>query len=276
MVEIGIMQGRLLPPFKGRFQAFPASGWEEEFPRAAAAGLACIEWIYEKPGEQQNPFRTSEGQAVLKSLSAKHQVGVRSICADYYMTELLVADDGTEIEENISHLEWLLGQARTMDIQYIVLPFVDSSSALVPARLARLADLMRTLAPRAEQAGVELHLETDLPPEPFRDLLQAVDSPWIRANYDIGNSSGLGYDPVAEFDAYGSWIGSLHVKDRVLGGGTVPLGTGNADIPKCLGLLHKYGFKRWLILQAARDESRDHVDWARENRMFVEAAWPSA
>jgi len=36
---LGIMQGRLVPPVEGRFQAFPRDRWTAEFPRAAEAGL---------------------------------------------------------------------------------------------------------------------------------------------------------------------------------------------------------------------------------------------
>ncbi|TAN50397.1 MAG: sugar phosphate isomerase/epimerase, partial [Rhodospirillales bacterium] len=40
MIDVGVMQGRLLLPFEGRFQAFPAKGWQEEFALAARAGIA--------------------------------------------------------------------------------------------------------------------------------------------------------------------------------------------------------------------------------------------
>ena len=47
---IGIMQGRLLPPTRGRIQAFPVGSWREEFHSAAQIGVdgpATIEnsWI---------------------------------------------------------------------------------------------------------------------------------------------------------------------------------------------------------------------------------------
>ena len=61
MNEIAIMQGRLLPPYEGRFQAFPAKQWRDEFASANKAGLGCIEWIFEKPNEHLNPFGSDEG-----------------------------------------------------------------------------------------------------------------------------------------------------------------------------------------------------------------------
>ena len=50
------MQGRLSASETGALQEFPRREWEEEFPRAAAAGLAGIEWLYDKYGAGWNPF----------------------------------------------------------------------------------------------------------------------------------------------------------------------------------------------------------------------------
>ena len=47
MREIGIMQGRLLPPINGHIQAFPENRWREEFAIARECGLGFIEWIFE-------------------------------------------------------------------------------------------------------------------------------------------------------------------------------------------------------------------------------------
>jgi len=83
---------------------------------------------------------------------------------------------------------------------------------------------LEQVVPTMEETGVELHLETSLSPSEFSRLLARLPSPLIKVNYDSGNSASLGYDPTEEFAAYGARLGSIHIKDRVLGGGTVPLG----------------------------------------------------
>lgn len=271
---IGIMQGRLLPPFEGRFQAFPVDGWADEFVRAEAADLACIEWIYEEPHETRNPLATDEGLAAMKRLSADTGVEVRSICADYYMTRRLVTTAGDPDGAVASHLRRLLERAARLGAVYIVLPFVDASSLRTPVEREAAIVMLRDLAPVAAATGVELHLETDLPPTEFVGLLERVGEPgWIRANYDIGNSASLGYDPAEELTKLAPWLGSVHVKDRVLGGGTVPLGTGDADFATCFRLIRRAGFDRFLILQAARSSSMDEVEWTRRNVAFVRETW---
>lgn len=262
---IGIMQGRLLKPYEGRFQAFPATLWREEFPRAQEAGLSCIEWIYEEPHQDLNPLATDEGIASLRELSERYGVLVRSICADYTMTRRLVDSDGNDNADNVAHVHWLIGRAQMMGVVYIVLPFVDASSLRTPAERNGAVRVLRALAPRAEKCGVELHLETDLPPNDFVELLERVDHPKVKANYDIGNSSALGFDPNEELVKLAPWLGSVHVKDRVLHGVTVPLGTGNADLTTCFKLILEAGFDGHYILQVARSDEMSEVDWARQN-----------
>jgi L-ribulose-5-phosphate 3-epimerase len=274
--SIGIMQGRLLPPVNGRFQAFPAVRWREEFPKAAAAGLSCIEWIFEKPEEERNPLRHDEGLAEVARIAVETNVEVRSICADYYMTEQLLHPDGSRNAANVAHLEWLLGRVAQLKVTYVVLPFVDSSALKTPERIAGIVGVLREIAPCARRESVELHIECDLPPPAFRDLLDRVAQPNVKANYDIGNSASLGYHPRDELPAIGPYLGSVHVKDRQRAGGTVSIGGGAADLPEAFRQIRSAGFARWLILQVAREEELDHVALARRNRLTVERLWAEA
>lgn len=277
---VGIMQGRLLPPFEGRFQAFPAHQWRDEFAMARSAGLACIEWIYERPHEKDNPLGSEAGIAEIRRLAGQTEVGVRSICADYYMTDRLVTEEGTASPVPIAHLEWLIGQAAVLGATYMVLPFVDASSLRDQAQVAAAITVLKRAGAIARQAGVELHIECDLPPERFAALLAGIGEPAVRANVDIGNSASLGWDPDEELAVLGPHLGSVHVKDRPRGGGTVPLGTGDANFPRVFRRIAEAGFDRWFILQTARAHRSgaeiDPIDLARENRLFVERNWEAA
>ena len=270
------MQGRLLPPFEGRFQGFPATRWPEEFDRAREAGLSCIEWIYEEPHAAENPLGTEQGLAQMRTVIKDAGVEVRSVCADYYMTQPLISSEGDPSDAAVRHLEWLLGQAGRLGVQYIVLPFVDSSSLRSEAAVSSAQDVLHRMAPAAERLGLELHVECDLPPQRFLRFLRGIGHEAVRANYDIGNSASLGFSAADELGAIGPYIGSVHVKDRRLGGGTVSLGTGNADFVASFAGLRAAGFKRWFVLQAARGADGGEVALARENRLFVERYWSKA
>jgi len=266
ILPIGIMQGRLLPKIDGRIQCFPAEQWRDEFPLAEKAGLQLIEWIYEIYGADKNPLATDEGIAELKALSSRYGIAVRSLCADYFMDRPLLANP----EENGKKLSWLLGRCHLAGIRRIILPFVDASRLADSVAENALIDLLRPFASEAEPLGIELHLETDLPPVRFANLIKRLPEMVFKVNYDSGNSASHGYDVKDEFKAYGSRIGSLHIKDRVRGGGTVPLGTGNADFKALRSALDAVGYDDDVILQVARELEGNELEWIRSVRENVE------
>jgi len=270
MNDIAIMQGRLLPPYEGRFQAFPAKKWRDEFENANSASLACIEWIYEKTNEHLNPFSTNDGIKELRQIIKKSGIDVRSICADYYMEEFLIGVNGTIRSKAVDHLLWLIGQAAELSIIYIVLPFVDASSLSTSAQHQGLVSLMQILGPKAAEVGLELHLETDFKPHLFKDIMETINHSSVKINFDMGNSASLNYDPTEELSALTPFLGSVHVKDRILSGSTVALGQGNADFPTCFNLIRKAGFSRHFVLQVARGKDGHEVELAIHNRKFVE------
>lgn len=259
------MQGRLLPPINGRIQCFPSEHWREEFSRAAAARLNLIEWIYEVYGAEVNPISNDEGIAELQDLSKTHGVAVRSLCADYFMDRPLL----THPEEGLVKLTWLLGRCHLAGIKRIILPFVDASRLFDRADEEALINLLLPIHPEMEKLGMELHLETDLSPTRFAALIARLPDPVFKINYDSGNSASHGYRVEEEFAAYGTRIGSLHIKDRVLKGGTVPLGQGNVDFPGLRASLESIGYYDDIILQVARGELGGEIQWAVQNRSIV-------
>src|SRR5215475_355114 len=96
MQRIAIMQGRLLPPKDGRIQCFPQDCWREEFPRAVAAGLDAIEWIYDLPGADVNPLGSDSGIEEMQALVRQHKVEVVSVCADYFIDRPFITASSAE------------------------------------------------------------------------------------------------------------------------------------------------------------------------------------
>jgi|SRR5271157_760433 len=266
------MQGRLVPPEANRFQSFPRQSWKSEFNFARQAGLDCIEWIYDAYGADVNPLSTDKGISELRTLCGTNNVHVLSVCADYFMDMPFLRITTNELEKRKETLKWLLRRCCRFSINRIVLPFVDASRIDTEEEMEKVISILKQVINVAEETKIELHLETSLPPRQFSDLLSEVQHPLIKANYDSGNSSGLGYDPNEEFAAYGKRIGSIHIKDRVLGAGTVPLGQGDADFSSLFKQVKSIGYSGDFILQVARDIPGNEIKWARKNREFVEKA----
>ena len=254
MHRFGVMQGRLLPKYKGRYQAHPVGYWQDEFPVAARLGLSCIEFILDFNDAEQNPLMSDSGLAAIRRIVDQTGVAVRSVCADYFM-EAPIHDARPEVAAaSLRTAEVLLENASQLGVTDIVIPCVDHSSLRTNVERDRFARNIQPLIPLAEKAGINLALETDLAPAPFVALLAQLNSPRVTANYDLGNSAALGYRVAEEFAAYGPRISDIHIKDRKLGGGSVVLGAGHADFQAFFRELARLNFAGPMIMQAFRDD----------------------
>lgn len=249
--RIGVMQGRLSPMVSDRIQAFPSEHWRVEFDRAAEIGLSSIEWIFETPMEG-NPLWSASGLDQMREAMAATGVGVNFVCADIFMESPFVRMDDQTRSENRRILDHLIDQCAELGVTGIEIPCVDPSAIHNREEEEELLDAIAPCLDRAGEAGVAIGLETSLAPRPFADLLERCGHPVLRANYDTGNSASLGYDPLEEIRAYGRLINNVHIKDRVLGASTVPLGEGDARIPETLQALKDLDYGGEFILQAAR------------------------
>jgi L-ribulose-5-phosphate 3-epimerase len=273
---LGVMQGRLVPPDQGRFQSFPRMRWRDEFPRAVAAGIDYIEWIVDAYGEDINPALTTEGRAELAALKQQHNIATPAVCADWFMECPLLRCSSTQLAERELFLHRLIPTAQLIGADHIVLPFVDISRIQSEAEQQLIVEIVEGAVPIAAEHHVELHLETDLAPTAFAALLARIPNPLVKANYDSGNSSGIGYIAREEFAAYGERIGSVHIKDRYRkpegGIETRALGLGSADFDDVFSAMQRVGYNRGITLQAARGAD-DEVAWVRAQAAFVRKYW---
>jgi hexulose-6-phosphate isomerase len=258
------MQGRLCAPEDGRFQSFPRNAWEKEIELAPQVPLRGIEWIYDVYGEGANPLESESGRQLLKKKLLQAKVQIVSICADYFMDCPLVHPDEQTRLQRQAKLEWLIALSPTLEIKRIVLPFVDASKIADHSSADIVLNVLRSVLPQAQANGVELHLETDMGPSQFRAFLKEIEHPLIKVNYDSGNSSALGFKPMEEFAAYGERIGSFHIKDRILGGQTVPLGQGSADFTKLRACLVDFDYRGDFVLQVARGANGEELSWLKQ------------
>ncbi len=267
MHEIGLMQGRLVPQVNRRIQAFPRDHWREEFMLAQQHAFASIEFIFETDDYSGNPLFTADGRGTVRDVIQHSHVPVSAICADYFMDHPFFRVSATEQHESGIILRLLLDAASEIGAQRVEIPCVDHAAIQTEEDKRQLHSCVSAMLPLAERRGIEIVFETSLPPVEFRDFLERFHHPLVRANYDSGNSASLGFDPVTELTTLKGLIGNIHIKDRLLHGTTVPLGTGNADFPAIFSTLAAIEYCGPFILQTARD--LDHVGVAVRYRDMV-------
>jgi hexulose-6-phosphate isomerase len=244
------MQGRLVPRYLGRYQAFPFGYWQAEFNIAKELGLTHIEFILDHDKAERNPLMTAAGIEEIKETIAATGVTVRSICADYFMVAPLHKADHKDKSREVLHT--LLENSAQVGVKDVVIPCVDASSLKSDEDKKALIAALTEAAPLAVKKEIRLNLETDLGPQDFKSLMTQMPD-CVRVNYDIGNSASLGFNVLEEFEAYGQWVSDVHIKDRVLGGFSCLLGTGNAKFDDAFAMLKKYGCAN-IVMQASRAE----------------------
>ena len=264
--QIGIMQGRLSPRIDGKIQAYPAKTWQKEFEISKEIGYSAIEWIVEKPLEI-NALMSKSGMQEIKEIILKTGIRVDYVCADIFMQQPLVRMFEKIKDENKKILEQILINSKEIGAIGVEIPFVDASSIKTESEIEELISVTEDAFKLAGEIGIDVSLETDLNAKEFKKLLEKIDLDHVKANYDIGNSASLGYEPLEELENYGQKILNVHVKDRKLGSTTVPLGTGNADIRCVFEKLDEIGYTGGITMQAARGE--DDVATAREQLMYT-------
>ena len=276
MIRLGQMQGRLSPPEGGRIQFFPRLRWKAEFALAAEAGFDQIEWLYDEWGEQLNPLASNEGTQAIRLLSKQSGVAVHSLCAHYFVEHPFVNTRGSGLQSMVDKLEWLVTRCGAANIRRVVVPFLDQGSILNEEHERCAMDVLNSVLPTAIGHSVELHLETDLAPSAYARFLEKMSNPAISATYDTGNSTSFGFDVTEEIAAYGPRIGSVHIKDRLRGGGSVPLGEGEANLSSRLAALLAAGYRGDFVLEAARGEAGCELAWARRNLDVVKQQFAKA
>ena len=144
-------------------------------------------------------------------------------------------------------------------IKYVVVPLVDNGRLESQEEEDRLIRFMHSQLDFLASRQLQIIFESDFGPAELARFIARLDTALFGINYDIGNSAALGYMPKEEFSAYGNRIKNVHVKDRVFGGTTVPLGTGSADFEGVFKELGRIKYQGNFILQTARAVDNDHA-----------------
>ncbi len=124
---------------------------------------------------------------------------------------------------------------------------------------------LKTLAPKAEQAGVILGVESYLNADDHLRILEGVGSPAVQVYYDVANMHYSGYDIFAELRQLGrERICQIHLKES----GHL-LGKGPIDFVKVRDVLGEIGYYDWLIIEGATEKDRSVVDCYKDNCRYL-------
>jgi hexulose-6-phosphate isomerase len=257
--RIGFMQGRLSPLINGRIQAFPWKNWKDEFPLAQRINIRLMEWTLDHERLYENPLLTEAGQAEILALCKENDLSIPSVTGDCFMQAPLWKEEGTKrVALERDFVEIAKGCA-AIGIGILVVPLVDNGRLEDANQEDALVRFLESQVDFLAANRLKVVFESDYVPQELARFIARLNPASFGINYDIGNSASLGFNPQEEFSAYGQRVINVHVKDRVLGGTSVPLGTGSANFDAVFAALAQINYSGNFIMQTARAADGNHA-----------------
>jgi L-ribulose-5-phosphate 3-epimerase len=266
--RIGFMQGRLSEPINGRIQTFPEKNWELEFSIASQNKLSKIEWTIDTLTFLHNPIVKPHEIVRIVEASSLYGIQIPSVTCDHYMENPHWDSRDVDIESDVIRI---IEAMPKIGASILVIPLVDNSSIAKKQNID--LEFFKSLESYLRHHNVCIAFELDLEPEHAKNFIELFDPILFGINYDVGNSASLGFNPIEEISCYGNRILNVHVKDRLLGGHTVPLGLGNADFKAIVEQLQKANFYGNFIMQTARARDGEHKAELMRNIEFFKRAF---
>ena len=264
-----LVQGRALPQSGKFLQLFP-SNWMDEFPLIQQLGFNGIEWIYDKKSEFTNPILDSNESQKIKTISKKYNVSLENIVFDWFIVHPLFKKDEISLKNKIKKLVDLIETSQKIGFQRIIFPLLEENAINNPNDMDLFLkifsdDILSVL----NLNKIEIHFETSLSPNSELAFISKLDHRQTKICFDMGNSASLGYDPAHVLNKIAPYLGSVHIKDRLLHGGSTPLGEGAVDFSKIFSILNEIDFSGFFSLQAYRDKNSNNIELLKNYLMFI-------
>jgi hexulose-6-phosphate isomerase len=258
---LGIMQGRLSKSLNGKIQEFPKDCWEIEFELANDLGLGAIEWTLDYADYKLNPIFNVKEQTKIKRLQDRYSIKIPSITLDCFVeAPFYKYNELNGLKSDIGDLLWIAENLQNLEVNILVLPVVAESGVFTEAYLSKLIECLNSIEKQLSKTKKQIAIECEFNLDYMRTLLGALNPDYFGINFDMGNSASLGHKPEVELSVCSGRIINVHIKDRLLGGHTVKLGSGAVNFQKIAELLNDQGYAGNMILQAARDFDLDEKE----------------
>ena len=252
------MQGRLSPIYYNKIQSFPKYHWHREFKKINELKLNSMEWTLDHRDILNNPLNNSKGRQKILDLKKKYKINVSSLTGDCFMQKPFWKEKGEKRKNLINIFKLVLDNSAKIGIRKIILPVVDNGSIKNDYQLKILISTLRKFIPKLKKNKQCILFELNFESQKALWFIKKFNKKYFGINYDIGNSSSLGFRPLDEIGIYGNYVKNVHIKDRYFKGTTVRLGKGDANFDEVFINLKKIKYNGNFILQTARSKNGLH------------------
>ncbi|MBN1123449.1 MAG: sugar phosphate isomerase/epimerase [Sedimentisphaerales bacterium] len=187
-------------------------------------------------------LRRPEIQQKYLAESRKHGVAIASLAIGELNNIPYKSDPRTEA--------WVAGSidaCKALGVKVVLLAFFGNGDLRGdPKGIDEVVRRLKRVAPKAEQAGVILAIESWLSAWEHRQIIERVGSPAVQVYYDVGNSHLQGYDIYEEIRFLGDRICEFHAKDYEF-----LFGKGKVNFPAVRTAMDQIGYRGWIQIEGA-------------------------
>lgn len=170
-------------------------------------------------GEKELPLFDNDLQAKMLAEAKKQRMEIASLAMGVL--------NGIPYKSDPRTKRWVsqaIDVCKAMDVNVVLLAFFAKGDLRNdPAGTDLVVERLKKVAPKAEDAGVALAIESWLNADEHLEIIERVGSPAVKVYYDVGNSHKAGYDIYQEIRRLGKHICEFHAKDydNLYGKGTI-------------------------------------------------------
>ena len=154
---------------------------------------------------------------------------------------------------------------RALGVRVVLLAFFGNDDLRDDrAGIDEVVRRLKSVAPKAEAAGIFLGIESWLNAEQHLEILERVGSRAVKVYYDVCNSNDRGYDIYKEIRTLGNRICEFHAKEN----GAL-LGQGKVDFQKVREAMDDIAYTGWIQIEGAIPDGRPMLESYQSNCKFM-------
>jgi len=209
---------------------------------AAEIGLDGVQLSFDEPGGESD-LRTEAARTACATAAREKKVAIASLA--------MGALNGEPLATSAKAEGWVgecIDVMKAMGQKVVLLAFFGDGDVRDVARQDTLIAVLKRLAPKAEQAGVVLGIESQLDAAAHLRVIDAVGSAAVKVYYDPCNVQSLGYPLYDDLRTLATRkvLCEVHTKED-----DALLGKGKVEFARVRDILVKHGYAGWLIIEGA-------------------------
>jgi len=236
------------------------SGKTEAVALAASLGFAGVEIsLGRKTTGDKLPLADEALQQQYLEELKKHRIAAAGTCLDILHTNYLKSDKLGQ--------KWVADSipvTRKLNAKVVLLPFFGRGALKTHEEMDYVGDFLREIGPEAGKNHVTLGLENTISAEDNVRILDRAKSDFVKVYYDVGNSTGGGFDIIKEMN----WLGAKRICQFHLKDNPHYLGEGKIDFPAVMRTIGALGFTGFANLETD-SPSKSIPDDMKRNLAFV-------